>query len=565
MGLIEQHHAEGRQAPGREEGLDARRGTSLTVEDERQRTAREQWCSTTLESIGDGVIATDPGERITFMNAVAEHLTGWSRDEARGRSLADVLRLVDGAGAPIPCPVTRAMAERKVEKLPRNTSLVARSGAKLRVGDSTTPILDAQDVLLGGVVIFRDLTESVRMEERVTQSECLAAIGTMSAGMAHEINNPLTYVMGNIALSLEQLTPTLAALCDLPVPAADQGRLSGALAGLREVQQMLEEAAAGAERVRRIVHDLKKFTRVDATTHALVDLHGVLETAAKMTANACRHRARVRVEYGPTPRVMADGGQLTQVFTNLLSNAAEAIADGDADHHEIRIVTRTDEGGRAVVEIHDTGSGIPREVIARVFDPFFSTKTPRSGMGLGLAICRNLLNRFGGEIRAESVPGSGSTFRVTLPAACPEATAASASSDEATVGRRGRVLIVDDEPAVARSVARVLGAEHDVTIVLDGRSAIARLAGGETYDVIFCDLMMPNITGAELHGAVERTNPEQARRFVFMTGGAFSEAARAFLATTSNVHIEKPLSIKALRSIARDYTRAATCAALPLH
>jgi len=231
MGLIEQHHAEGRQAPGREEGLDARRGTSLTVEDERQRTAREQWCSTTLESIGDGVIATDPGERITFMNAVAEHLTGWSRDEARGRSLADVLRLVDGAGAPIPCPVTRAMAERKVEKLPRNTSLVARSGAKLRVGDSTTPILDAQDVLLGGVVIFRDLTESVRMEERVTQSECLAAIGTMSAGMAHEINNPLTYVMGNIALSLEQLTPpsrrSATSQCQRPIRAASRARWRG--------------------------------------------------------------------------------------------------------------------------------------------------------------------------------------------------------------------------------------------------------------------------------------------------------------------------------------------------
>jgi two-component system cell cycle sensor histidine kinase/response regulator CckA len=516
---------------------------------------RERWFSTTLRSIGDAVIATDPKETITFMNATAELLTGWQNGEAIGRPLDEVFHLVGPTGAPVPSPIQLAFQQNFAVQLPADTGLVVRTGGQVEVDDSAAPITDEKGNVLGGVVVFRDVTGRKKLERRLAQSERLASLGTMAAGMGHEINNPLAAIMGNVTYASDVVQVLRKQLERFNLAPEKSDVIVEAIKDIGEVVEALADANSAADRVRRIVHNLKKFASVEGDTRTVLDLPNVLDGAAKMTLNAIRHHARLSKEYGTTPYVEASEGQLTQVFTNLLVNAAQAIQDGQAEHHEIRLVTYTDAAGRAVAEVRDTGAGIPAHVLPRIFDPFFTTKNVGEGMGLGLAISHNIIMALGGDITVESNPGQGTVFRVAIPGAMSRMLPVDAALPEEAPARRGKVLVVDDELDVARSLERVLRKYHDVTVTTSGPEALAAIAAVGCYDVVFCDLMMPNISGMELYDSLLTVNPEQARRVVFMTGGAFTQRARAFLESTSNVHILKPFEPEAVRSIANDYVK----------
>lgn len=511
---------------------------------------RERWFATTLRSIGDAVIAADANETVTFLNPVAEKLTGWKHHEAVGRKLAEVFCVVDPAGRPIEQPLRLALRDMFAVQLPTETGLVPRDGRSISIDDNATPIIDEHGKVLGGVVVFRDITERKKLEARLAQSERVASLGTMAAGMAHEINNPLAYVITNVALVTEGLEG-IVGRCASPSDLTDQA--SEVLSMLREFQESLRDANEGAERVRRIVHDIKKFVRAEDVTRASLDLPHVLDSAAKLTAHAVRHHARLVKDYGTTPYIEANEGQLTQVFTNLLINAAQAIGDGATDHHAIRITTRTDAGGRAVVEIRDTGCGIARELLPRIFEPFYTTKSVGAGMGLGLSIVHSTVTAIGGEVTVDSQLGKGTVFRLAFPPAASVMPEAERSHDIAVAHRRGKVLVVDDEPAVARSIERVLRSQHDVVVAAEGRDALARIARGERFDVIFCDMMMPNMSGIDVHQALATAEPDQAKRLIFMTGGAFTPATQLFLDTVANVTITKPFAAAAIRKLVADY------------
>jgi CheY-like chemotaxis protein/two-component sensor histidine kinase len=359
----------------------------------------------------------------------------------------------------------------------------------------------------------------------------------LAAGVAHEINNPLAY-----------LTAALEFLAHRP------GAPDGAGAEEGEVRQALDEAREGAARVRHVVRDLTTFSRMNEERRARVEVEPILDSAIHMARNELRHRARLVKQYGGPPAVLANEARLGQLFLNLLINAAQAIPEGHVEENEIRVVTATDAAGRAVVEVHDSGPGIPAAVAHRIFDPFFTTKPKGVGTGLGLSICRSIVVALGGEISAESRPESpGATFRVVLPAArcAAEEEARTPVPPPAEQGRRGRVLVVDDEPVVATALRRLLAPEHEVTVVTraeDARDAIAR---GERFDVIVCDLMMPQMTGMELHAELEVIAPEQARRMVVMTGGAFTDRAREFLDRVALPRFEKPFDSASLRATVR--------------
>jgi CheY-like chemotaxis protein len=251
--------------------------------------------------------------------------------------------------------------------------------------------------------------------------------------------------------------------------------------------------------------------------------------------------------------VEGDEARLGQVFSNLLVNAAQAIPEGQADDNEIRITTETDASGRAVVEVRDTGPGIPADILGRIFDPFFTTKMVGEGTGLGLSICHNIVTGLGGEIVAESEMGRGTTFRVVLPAASLEAGSArkEAVASRPAADRPGRILVVDDDPMMGKTLRRGLAEEHEVTVVTDGRQALDLLLGGRWFDVILCDLMMPNVTGMDLYAELSCALPEIVDRIVFMTGGAFTPAGRSFLASVPNQRLEKPFASEDLRAIIR--------------
>jgi CheY-like chemotaxis protein len=205
-----------------------------------------------------------------------------------------------------------------------------------------------------------------------------------------------------------------------------------------------------------------------------------------------------------------------------------------------------------VVEVHDTGCGIPRENLAGIFDPFFTTKDVEEGTGLGLSICHAIVTGLGGRITVDSEVGRGSIFRVALPPAGLRREEPESPSVDTASHRRGRVLVVDDEVAVGTAMGRVLQREHTVVIEADAREALARLAH-EDFDVIFCDLMMPAMSGVEFYETLARSNPAAARRVVFMTGGAFTARSTNFLESVANVSIAKPFDVGTLKAVIRDF------------
>jgi CheY-like chemotaxis protein len=304
--------------------------------------------------------------------------------------------------------------------------------------------------------------------------------------------------------------------------------------------------------VTHVVRDLKTFSRADDEHRTVLHLPAVIDSAIHLASPEIKYRARVVRDYGEVPPVQANEARLGQVLVNLLVNAAQAISEGNVDGNEIRDRTLTDALGRAVVEVRDTGRGIPRDILGHVFDPFFTTKPPNAGTGLGLSICRNIVAALGGEIGVESAEGRGATFRVALPAA-PSRPAVEPPRpvDPAVERRRGRVLVVDDEPAIGHSIQRLLGGEHEVHARTSAREALGLIAGGERFDAILCDLIMPNMTGMDLHSQLERVAPDQARRLVVLTGGAFTERATQFLESVPNVRIEKPFDPDVLRRVVR--------------
>jgi CheY-like chemotaxis protein/two-component sensor histidine kinase len=312
------------------------------------------------------------------------------------------------------------------------------------------------------------------------------------------------------------------------------------------------DARDGAERVRDIVRALGAFSREDEGEVGAVDLHRVIEGALRLAENNVRQRGRVITEYGAVRGVRGNELRLGQVFVNLLVNAADALPERKPEENDIHVRTR-DEGDRVVVEVRDNGVGIEPEIIGRIFDPFFTTKPVGEGTGLGLSISHGIVAAFGGRIDVESKPGKGTTFRVSLVAdaslAGPsrELAPPSSSRARASMPTRPRVLIVDDEERLARSLALSLDA-HEVSIATSGREALASIQA-RIFDCIVCDLMMPDLSGMDLHAELARAGRGEERRMIFMTGGAFTARAREFVAEIPNEVIEKPFPTARLETL----------------
>lgn len=386
--------------------------------------------------------------------------------------------------------------------------------------------------------IARDLTERKRMQAQLVLSDRMASLGMVAGMIAHDINNPLAYVLANLHILEGEVLPRLGV--------TDSER--------EEVQALVADAQLGAARAREIVQQFRIFSRGDKEPRRqTLEVHQVLESALRMAGNEIRYRARLVRDYGDPVRVEAREVELGQVLLNLLVNGAQAIPEGDAEHHEVRVVTRQ-RGAEAVIEIRDTGVGIPADKLERVFEPFYTTKPSGVGTGLGLPICRSIIQSLGGRLELESEVGRGSVFRIVLPAVAPpslESLPAPERELSPASSRRGRILIVDDEPLVSQAIRRSLQREHEVIMLTSAREALARLKGGEPFDVILCDIMMPDMSGIDLHEALARVAPELAARMVFLTGGAFTPRAREFLGQIKNPCVEKPFNPRDLQQLVR--------------
>jgi PAS domain S-box-containing protein len=515
-------------------------GTAMDITETKEAQAALQRSRSELraliEKLPMGIFVERDGEILYANPTLASYLGYRDPAELAGVRPEDLL-----------APVDREVGQRYVQRSeecpdeslpPREWRFTRRDGRVVTLESSVTRGIefDGQPAILCTV---RDLTDIKVMQAQLMQSDRLASVGMLAAGVAHEINNPLAYLIAALEFLAQEMKGVVA-------------KLPGA--GATELLEALAEAREGAARVKHVVRDLKTFSRADNERRAKMELRPVIESSLNMAFNEIKYRARVVKEYGRAPPVLANEARLGQVFLNLFVNAAHAIPEGHVEENEIRVVTGTDALGRPVVEVRDSGSGIAPDVLPHIFDPFFTTKPMGVGTGLGLAICQNIIGALGGELTVESEVGEGTAFRMVLPPAPLELEDESRTEPEpgpSMKGRRGRVLVVDDEPALCAALRRVLAPEHEVAAVTEAHAARDRIARGERFDVILCDLMMPGMTGMELHAELSELAPDQAARMVLLTGGAFTPSADEFLRRVANARVEKPFDPASLRALVR--------------
>jgi signal transduction histidine kinase/ActR/RegA family two-component response regulator len=388
--------------------------------------------------------------------------------------------------------------------------------------------------------------EAARTHLGVT--ERLAAVGRLASGIAHEINSPLAVTLTNVAWLRETLPGVLG-----------QSRLPQGSPPAPELLAALTEAEEAAQRMARIVRDLLDFAQDRADPAGASDLVAVLQHVQRLVGHEVRARARLAIEVPDVPvLVRGSSARLGQLFAHLLLHAAHAIDEGHADDNEVRVVLRAEEGAR--VEVRDTGRGLTPEALTHVFDPFYAAwNGEEASGGLGLGVCHGIASALGGGIEVESAPGHGSVYRVRFPPAASESRLALAPR----AGSRPRVLVVDDEPLVCASLYRVLSRDFDVVPHTSARHALALVRAGEPFDIVLCDLMMPEMSGEAFHAELSQLRPKLAAEVVFLSGGAFTPGAQEFLQAVPNLCIQKPFEPAELITLLSERCRSRTTALAP--
>ena len=434
----------------------------------------------TLGAIADGVITTDAEGNVERMNGPAEGMTGWKGDEAAGRPIGEVFRVLSGdTGREIADP----LAERRVEAhAGRKNILVRRDGVRRLIDDSVAPIPDGRGGPAGAVLVFRDMTDKVRREEEILKWQKLEAIGNLAGGIAHDFNNFLAGILGNISLGKQTLDPG-----------------SEAYARLAEAEKASAMASELATR-------LLTFSKGGSPVRKLISLDGVVRDSALMAIRGTRIRHTFEIEEGLWA-AYADAGQIGQAVNHLVQNAVQAMP-GEGVLRIRALNVTVEEGkleyvkaGRYVrIEVADTGGGIPAENLKRVLDPYFTTKADRNG--LGLTTSYHIMKSHGGNLFIESEPGAGTTVTLLLPASTERPSLQGMSGGPAAGNRKWKVLVMDDEElvrAVALGMLGHLGCEAQGAG--DGTEAIRMYADaareGKAFDLVIMDLMIPGGMGGK--------------------------------------------------------------------
>jgi len=443
---------------------------------------REEWFFTTLNSIGDGVITTDANGLITFMNPVAEYLTGWKQEDAVGKPLLEVFRVVnEKTGKLAEDPVNRIIKKGVIAGLANHTILIAKDGRQIPIDNSGAPIKDAKGNVTGVVLVFRDITQRKKMEEEFLKATKLESIGILAGGIAHDFNNILTAVLGNISLAKMLVNPD------------------------HKVFKRLSEAEEAALQAKNLSQQLLTFSKGGAPIKKTASMAKILKGVTSFALRGSSIRCEFSIPESLWP-VEVDEGQMSQVINNLIINAIQAMPKGGIIKVCAENVTIGAEGslplkgGKYVkITIKDQGTGIPKEHIPKVFDPFFTTK--QEGNGLGLAVAYFVVKNHDGYITLESELGVGTTFYIYLPASHKELPKEETIKEEPLMGK-GRVLVMDDEEMVREVLDSML--EHigyEVEFAKDGIEAIEQYKRakelGRPFDAVIMDLTIPGSMGGK--------------------------------------------------------------------
>ena len=485
-----------------------------------------------LETTGEGILVVDESERITIANPVAARLLGSPAPALVGRTLHGALRSSPADTGPAPdegCPLCAALAAGKTGRQP--DTWLAGDGVSVPVDVVIRPLFHDRTPV-GALVIVQDITahkhaeqEIQRQREALYQREKVAAMGSLLADMAHELNNPLSVIVAGAAILAES--------------DGDEDVRARALQIERAAQRcsLVVKSFLALARQRPAKRELVALNDVvrDVLTLLRYQFHvGDVEVVSRLAANL--------------PTVWGDPNQLNQLVVNLVTNARQAMR-AEPLPRGLTLSTRVDAGrSQVVLEVADTGPGVPAALRARIFEPFFTTKPAGEGTGLGLPLCASIVTSHGGSIHVEERPGPGAVFVVRLPIDARVTTSRALPPPAPAARHRGSILVVDDEADIAQILAELLAADgHTVETVADGTAALDEVEQ-RPYDVILSDMRMPRLDGAGFYRELERRHPELARRVIFVTGDALDAENRRFLERTRASALLKPFDLAQVRS-----------------
>lgn len=491
-----------------------------------------QWLQTTLNSIGDGVITTDMSGQITFMNPVAEALTGWPASEALGRPLNDVFNIINElTREPCENPVFSVIETGQVVRLANHTLLISRDGAQIPIKDSGAPILLDGNDKLGVVLVFQDDSKARKAETALRRSQKLEAIGNLAGGIAHDFNNILTSIIGFTELSLQ----------DTP---ADS-----------EMNDNLKEILFAGKRARNLVRQILTFSRKGEQERSSVQIDSIIIENLKMLRSTIPSNIAIHEHIDPEPiTINANASQMNQVILNLVTNAVHAIEDNGRINVGVKVMdvnkSNKDQypemipGRYADIFVTDTGCGIEKQNLNSIFDPYFSTKTPDKGTGLGLAVVHGIIKVHDGHISVTSEPGKGTTFNVYLPLAAQLSRTIEINTDIRIKQGSEQILYVDDEPTIIKVQKKILERlGYVVTAKTSSSEALeAFRKSPDRFRLVITDMTMPELTGEKLSCELKKIRPKIP--VILCTG--FSEKISEKTASDFQIDgfLMKPINLK---------------------
>lgn len=512
---------------------------------EKEIQEKQHWFATTLKSIGDAVITTDLHSVVTFLNPMAEMLTGWKSEEALGKSIDSIFKAIDEVHrTPVECILKKVLNEKTTTARADHTLLISRDGKEFPIEERGALIQDENGRIFGAVLVFTDITMKKKLENQLRQSHKLEVVGTLAGGIAHDFNNLLTAIRGSVDMIMHHTPPD-----DL-------------------ISQDLREIQLATERAADLIRQLLLFSRNQPMKFSVLSINLVIENMFKLLHRLIGENIGVSTSLDPKLWcVRGDQTALEQVIMNLTINARDAMPNGGKLFIKTENITLDEAYCQSVPEAHpgkfirfsftDTGLGMDRETVQRIFEPFFTTKGPGKGSGLGLSVVYGIIQQHGGWINVYSEPNQGTTFKIYLPAVKgkPARKSKKQISIQSLHGKNERILFIEDEKNVREFVSKALSqCGYQLFIAEDAKQAkeIFQKEKGN-FDLVFTDVVLPDANGIQLVDYLLREKPKV--RILLSSGYTDHKSQWPLIQERGYTFLQKPYTLTELLSVLRSVLR----------